>query len=492
MVKSIKKNITKTSLAGILLLATLLRLYRINDLLGFWYDQGRDALVIWDMTHGIKFSLIGQQMGFTGIFRGGWFYWLLVPFYYLGGGNPIWPTVFLVITSVLALYILYRLGERLGGKGVGLLALVIASISYYILSASSWLSGTTPELVVGMLIVWSVFSFLDKKKWAIPLMAFLVGMSLQFEGATEVYLIPALLIIFMMKRKLLPGVKTFFLSGLLFLIPVVPQLLFEYRHPGVLSGALINFVFHQNTFTFSFWQILETRVPYYYQLFASKFWINGYELFAPFFVVFVLGLIFKWKEFWKNDRFKVLFILSTSPIIGTLFFVSNLGAVYDYYFTVYYLIWILIFSFVLVSISGKRLGKFVVGAFLIVLVVENIVAYKDHYFISVADPNYTTFYGELKTLDWIYNDAGGNDFNVDVYVPPVIPYEFDYLFKWYGGSKYGYVPTEANIPLLYTVHEIDNFHPSLLKAWMTRQGTIGEIVKSARFGGITVERRTRF
>jgi 4-amino-4-deoxy-L-arabinose transferase-like glycosyltransferase len=493
MRKRIEKFFSKNYLLiAILSLASFLRLFRINELLGFWYDQGRDALAIWGMLHEGKMTLIGQQMGFTGIFRGGWFYWILAPFYAIGGGNPIWPTVFLVATSVVAIYLIYRLGTELGGRGTGFLAALIAATSYYIISASNWLSGTTPELLVSMLIVWTVFSFLKKKIWAIPLLGFLVGMSLQFEGAAEVYLIPAIIIILALNKKLLPKFKVFLLGFILFLAPAIPQALFELRHPGVLSGAIINLVFHEKTFTFQFWEIIKTRMPYYYQLFSSKFWINGYTLFAPFFATFVFALIFRWKEFWKNNYFRVIFIFAVAPFIGTLFFVSNKGAVYDYYFTCYYLIWILFFSFVLVSISKKIWGRLIIAAFLTVMLFQNVVAYTEHYFISVEDPNYTTFYGELKTLDWIYNDAGGKNFNVDVYVPPVIPYEFDYLFKWYGNSKYGYTPSADMLPLLYTIHEIDNFHPTFLSKWLDRQETIGKIEKSAKFGGITVERRTRY
>ena len=56
-------------------------------------------------------------------------------------------------------------------------------------------------------------------------------------------------------------------------------------------------------------------------------------------------------------------------------------------------------------------------------------------------------------------DAQGKEFNVDTYVPPVIPYAYDYLYKWYGGGKYGYEPKEELIPLLYTLYEADPPHP---------------------------------
>ena len=38
----------------ILLLAFILRIYRIGELLGFHYDQGRDALIIWDLIKNHK------------------------------------------------------------------------------------------------------------------------------------------------------------------------------------------------------------------------------------------------------------------------------------------------------------------------------------------------------------------------------------------------------------------------------------------------------
>ena len=492
MPKKLKIFLSKNYLLiAVLLLALFLRLFRLNELLGFWYDQGRDALIIWDMIYGGKFTLIGAQMGFTGIFSGGWFYWLLSPFYYLGHGNPIWPTVFLIFTSVFAIYVLYKLGEELGGRKAGLLAAFTAAVSFYVISASRWLSDPTPALVISVLVVWAVFKFLQKKIWAVPAIGFLVGMSLQFEAATEIFYIPAIIIIFLMNKKILPKIKVFIFSLILFLIPAIPQVIFEMRHPGVLSGAITNFIFHENTFTFSFWEIIKTRMSYYYQLFSSKFWINGYWVFAPFFIAFIASLVVNWKKFWKNDKFKAVLIFSIAPFIGTLFFVGNLGAIYDYYFTGYYLLWILLFSFVLTWVSKNFLGKLVPIIFLIVLSFESLIAFKGAYLVSLDDPTITTFDGQLKVVDWIYKDAGEKDFNFDVYVPPVVPYEWTYLFRWYGNSTYGRLPVEKNIPLLYTVYQVDAYHPERLGAWLERQKGIGSVVNEERFGGIIVQKRER-
>ncbi|MBI4157851.1 hypothetical protein HY502_03320, partial [Candidatus Woesebacteria bacterium] len=79
-------------LIGLLLIsAFLLRVYRVGEILGFYFDQGRDALIIWDLWHSGKLFLIGPTTGIAGIFRGPFYYYLIAPFYLLGGGDPVYP-----------------------------------------------------------------------------------------------------------------------------------------------------------------------------------------------------------------------------------------------------------------------------------------------------------------------------------------------------------------------------------------------------------------
>ena len=79
----------------IFIVVSILRLAR-PELTGFYYDQGRDALVIWDLIKNGKMFLIGPTTGVEGIFLGPGFYYLLAPWYWLGGEIPFgqynfWP-----------------------------------------------------------------------------------------------------------------------------------------------------------------------------------------------------------------------------------------------------------------------------------------------------------------------------------------------------------------------------------------------------------------
>jgi len=491
------KKINKSSFEKIFLIliigvASFLRFFRLKDFLGFWYDQGRDALVIWDMVFNGKFTLIGPQMGFTGIFRGGWYYYLIAPFYALDRGNPIPPYVFLIATTIIAIFVLYILGKNMGKPKAGLLAGLVGSVSMYIVGASRWFSDPTPTLLISVLLVLSLYKYTEGKSWWIIITGFLCGMALQFSAATEIFYVPGImLIVFLLRKKVRLNIKQIFFAILAFVCAFGPQIIFEIRHPGVQTGAFFNFVFHEKTFTYAFWEILKTRLPFDYNMFASKFWIDGGLIFAPFFIIFIGLMAFNWKKLWQLDKFKVLFILAAVPIIGTLFFVSNLGGVYEYYFTGYYLIWILLFSYVYIYFFKSILIKICLSIFIFLLIFLNLKSFSQSYCIDINNSKNIIFANELAAIEWIYKDANGRDFNVDEYVPPVIPYAYEYLFKWLGTTKYRYQPLTKNIDLLYTLYEADDDHPERLGAWMERQKGIGRVVKEAKFGSIVVQERQR-
>jgi 4-amino-4-deoxy-L-arabinose transferase-like glycosyltransferase len=196
MLKKIKAfSFNNFLLVAILGMASFLRLYRIGDLLGFWYDQGRDALVIWDLIYKGKLFLIGPTTGLAGIFRGPWYYWLITPFYWMGHGNPIYPIIFLIFTTVVAIGVIYYLGYKIQNKATGILAAIIASFSFYIVYASRWLSNPTPMLLISLVMIVAMLKVIEGKKWGWPIIFFCFGLSLfNFGSSGELFYLPAILI----------------------------------------------------------------------------------------------------------------------------------------------------------------------------------------------------------------------------------------------------------------------------------------------------------
>ena len=325
MPKSLIKRVSESKLIIFLLLifglGFFLRVYRIDSLLGFYYDQGRDALIIQEFLQRGKLFLIGPATGgIEGFFRGPWYYWLITPFYFLGKGNPVCPAVFLVLTVVFSLFLLYKLGEKLSGEGTGLIALLIGSFSYYLVNASRWLSNPTPMFLVSVLLVYSLFLILEGKKLAWLLLAFLLGMGMQFGGLAELFYFHAVLVFAIWQRKNFPGFKILILSFFLLCLVFAPQVFFDIRHQGILSTAIKKFLFEKESFRISFWVVLKVRTVFYFNLFASKIFPFNKILSGVTFVVVFLNAWRKRKEIFSNKYFVTLSLLLGAPLIGMVFF----------------------------------------------------------------------------------------------------------------------------------------------------------------------------
>ena len=492
------EEIKSHKLIYILLLITLIgaifvRIYNTKEILGFYYDQGRDALVIWNFIHKGDWFLVGPTTGIEGILRGPWYYWLILPFYFLGGGNPVWPANFLAITTVVAIIVLYIIGKEIFGRVTGLIAATIASFSYYLLVASRWLSNPTPMLLISMLLVMSLLLITKGKKYAWVFVAILLGLAMQFGSATEAFYIPVVGLFAIWQRKNLPNKKILLISIAAGLIVFLPQIIFDFVKGGVLTSAIKKFLLEEGSFKLSFWEIIKIRLSFYWEMFSFKIWTGQDPKFIAFFLTSFSLIVFNFKELWKKDGFKILILLGIAPLIGMIFFQGNEGNVFDYYFTGYYLIYILIFSVGLGFLAKNKLGILVLILFFFLFFKTHLPVVKSYLINGRSNVGLKE---QVQAIDWIYKDSvlassayKDSGFNVDVYVPPVIPYAYDYLFLW-KAQEYKKSPLTQDTNLLYTLYEEDI--PKRLDPWLVRQSKIAKINEEASFRGITVQRRQRY
>lgn len=495
-VKDFKKNKVAYFFLAILLgVATFFRTFRTHEVLGFYFDQGRDALVIYDLINGGKFFLIGPTTGIAGIFRGPAYYYLITPLYWIGNGNPVYPAVFLALLCVLALVVIFYVSRKAGGTFSGILAVAIASSSFYLVYASRWLSNPTPMLLLSSLLVLSM-GLVRKKQYLWIIISGLFGISLFHFGSSGEFFYLFGLILFaiwqtklLSKERKLPSVWVVLGSLLAFTLTALPLILFDMRHEGILFKNIKEFFIQDQSFKADFWKVAGERIPFLFDVFYSKVF-HSKDILRR--VLFVLPLLFSIRHVFvnrKNDFVVATTILLSMPFIGFLLFQGNEGNVYDYYLTGYYLIFVLFLSFGLSAMAKNIAGRAILIIFLALFVKDNVPPTLSWIRDGGDGPTTISFGNQKRALDWIYEDARGEEFNVDVYVPPVIPYSYSYLLKWYSDSRGGL--TEKRIPLLYTIYEVDPPHPERLDAWMKRQEGIGEVLYEEKFGGITVQKRSR-
>lgn len=483
-------------LLGILVLALFVRVYRQSDLLGFYFDQGRDALVIWKLWHEGKPFLIGPVTGLAGIFLGPFYYYLIAPFYLIGGGNPLYPAYFLAFLATLAVGLLYFLGAKMHSKTAGIFAAIIAAFSYNLVYNSRWLSNPVPIYLTSLIFLWSLWEIANggKKYWWI-LASLFAGISMHFESASAVFYVPTLLIFAIWQRKKLPGLFTLALSLGALVATFTPQIVFNFRHENIIFNNFSKLFFEQKGFGFFTKFLLEERTKFFWEVTTNKL-ISGWYLFSAIFFFLVFSALAFSRKALKKPLLPLFLIFFLVPIVGYYCFRGNNAVVYDYYLSGYYLPFILLFAIGLAELAKSKMGGLAVTIFFLIFMVRNGTIIESFLTQSGDGPQTVNFKNQIKAVNWVFEDAKGRgQFNTDFYVPPVIPYAYEYLFLWQGSVRCGQtlcgMGNDQLHPILYTLYEEDPPHPERLEAWLKRQEGIGKVEEQDSFAGITVQRRKR-
>ncbi len=475
----------------VFLAAALLRVWNVQDILGFWYDQGRDALVIWDIIKKGKLTLIGPTTGIEGIFLGPFYYYLLTPAYFVGGGNPVIPAVFLGLLNAIGVLLIFILGRLFFGYWAGLLSAVLLAFSYNMVVSSRWLSNPAPLPVFVVAALIALYGFLKGRRWLLPIYSLMIALSLQLEAAVAVFFIPTTIVIWLVFKPKVE--KKIFLSSVgLFLLTLSAQVVFDLRHDFLITKALFKFLTN-GSFGLDFSQLpslLTKRFLFYLETLDGYLFLNKSVTAVALFLFVIWVLIFR-RYLFKLEGFKLTLIWVLVPLFFLSFYYGNFGYVWSYYILGILPATLLLIACFWQYLIEKGLGVFLVAIFLGVFLFTNWANLRSYLKTGIG----VTLGEELGAVDFIYQDAQVNRidrFNVDVYVPPVISYAYDYLFLWYGGSKYGFSPDKEMTKTLYLIWEDDWTNPQRLTDWFARMNGISRPVGVVQnYGDVHVQRRER-
>jgi len=504
MIKEIKEHkIIYLLLLIILLLAGFFRLYRAGALLGFYYDQGRDALKVQEVLALRDFPAIGPTTGIAGLFLGPFWFYLLAPFYWLGRGSPVVAASFISLFDVGAVFLMYWLGKEFYSRKVGLLAAFFWGFSYHLIFSARWLSNPSPAPFFTLLLIFSLAKFFLHQKDKYLILIFIsLAICLQLEMASAVFFIPVIILLWLIFKPKIVHKKYLWISIAIFLGFLIPQFLFEIKNKFLMTRNFFSFSRGEiNTEDSQTWALpnlafLKQRIIAYFNILFSKLEVNpAYtsKILAFLWMIFVIAKIpsaFKRKSE-ENGMNLIWLVFLFVPLFFLLFFVGNFGRLYDYYLIGFFPAFIFLFTLFVAFFLRKKLYWPLFALILFWFLYFNLPFLKNYLLAGVDGPQNITLGNQLQSIDWIYQDAGQEKFNVDVYVPPVIPYAYDYLFPWRGERVYRQQPVAEKVPLLYTLYEVDPEHPFFLDAWLAERDKIAETIKVQKFGGITVERRLR-
>ena len=482
-------------LYSLILIGSYLRLPGVfTDSFAFTYDVGRDLLAVSNIIESHKIPLIGATTGLPGVFYGPWWYYLLTPLLIVSFDNPQGIALAMVLFGIFSIILSYVVGNKIGGKFLGIFLAGLATVSPVMISLSSqiWNPNIAPFLVLLVLLVLNrIFSKEENLSKYYFLLGILLALNMDIEIIFGLFLSVGVIIsVVLIKKKNVRFREIFyFLMG--GIIILAPRIIFELRHQFLMTNSFLKFLLNgEVSRSVGLTQLIMDRGNMLFNFFNSTVALNS-KLFGLILIIFiVISLALFYKKLSSRERnFTVTsIIVILTFFMGTVFFRHDIWS--------HYLVGLPVFFILILGMSinliSKKFKTFIFSSIIfaiIFLVNLNIPMIVSGVNKPLWEGDAAVYRNQLSVIDYVYKDADGKKFKYVVYTPPVYDYTYQYLFKWYGPKKYKY-SSSINANLAYFILEPDFQNPKRLTDWLKKREGDGRIIKSEKVkGGIIVQTR---
>ncbi len=405
----------------------------LNILLSAWWllhgdihydvDISRDLLVIDDIVENKNITLLGPHSGaIPGVFHGPLWFYVNLPAFLVGGGNPLVVGWFWFLLSISFLWIVFYVTKKLFDAKTALLSVLLLSVNSIINPSIGLKNFYNPYGAVFFtpIFFWLFYQYINSLKVKYLIGSLLIlGLIIQFQMAFGIplLLIVTFLIIYLLfkKRKL-----WHLLSYFILLIPLSSFIVFDLKHDGLQIKALVRYL-NEAPSVNSFLGILKIRI--------NELIFNFFDLFSPgkniitvfYAVSFLILFFYSFKK--TADSQKTVYFLFGYLFFGfwviSLFYKGGIG---NYF-------WPLLPLTIIVFCSFYKFLKreiFIIALVILYLVnlktgISAILDFKTD--VSKRGPHSWAF--NLQVAKNIYNDAGG-DFGYFTYSPDRFAYQQRY------------------------------------------------------------------
>lgn len=375
----------------ILLLAFILRVWRLDEYLPFLGDEGRDVRVVRRFVTEFDLMFIGPRTSIGDMYLGPLYYYLISPFLAVWGLSPVGPAFFVALLSTITVWFIWFVSRTWFGKVAGVTSSFLFAISPVVINQAkhSWNPNIMPFFA--LLAIFSAWKVWDKKdyKWIIVLgIAFGTIIQSHYLGlllAPTIFIVLLGSIIFDYKKSInLRKFVIFSFAGLLsFILLISPLFFFDYKHGWQNLGSMETFfVNRQTTVSAKPWNALPEMWPLWHEQLITRL-VTAKNAEAGF-AISVTLLCFFGYYIWIYYKKKRYSELSPILIIGMWGFFGILGlglykqSIYDHYFGFLFPLPFLMIGFVAEKVWNKEGKIFVIitlGALVFLNIAENPLKY---------------------------------------------------------------------------------------------------------------------
>lgn len=431
------------AIVTVLTAAILIRIYYLSSYSFFFpQDMGRDLLWAKDISFYFEPTLIGPAASIWGVYFGPfWFYFLSVPLK-IFGGHPISVVYATQITIILSGVFAFILFEKVN-KSFAFFLTVIILFNSLLISLSTFAFHANLLPILTLFVIFFFYKAVTKNLLNFILVTFFVSLMFHADPAPAfvfTLIIPILIFIFRLFKKK-NFLKVILLSFLTYVIPFLPQILFEFRNDFLQIRALSSYFLGKNPSLSGQLPLVErigNRLDILINFVKDDF-VGGSTLFA---VVVILLLIFGLIKVYKqlNFEFSALFRINFYCIL--LFFL--IFTIINVELKSWYLYGLAIPLSFLLAISLTKVNRKLKLIFLIIFLILNINNIYNSEKIAAFQKDPSSYKNIEKAINYIYNNSDGKEFSVYIYSPPIYDHQYQYMFWWKGVAQKKGFPLEVS------------------------------------------------
>lgn len=348
------KKVSKPSnlLLIILALGLFFRLFKPAQLFLYSHDQDLAGWVIKDVVVNKHIRLIGQETSTKGIFIGPLFYYMLIPFYFIFGMDPLGGVFMVSLLGLFTIISFYFIFSKIFDERSGLIAAFIYAVSFYLIFNDREVVPTMPVITWSVWYLYSLFLLLKgNQKFAYILLGILLGLVWHINVALALLFILVVIAQILSKRKVI--LKNLF-SGLVALFATsLPLIAFEFRHGFIQSRSFLLSLTQDQADIWSGYKKLERVILLLSRNTSGLLWGALPKL--PIGIgLITLSILFLYLAL-KKIISKNLSILFTSWILlYVVFFSIYSKQVSEYYLNGMMVVWIVVITLFLSSLFERK------------------------------------------------------------------------------------------------------------------------------------------
>lgn len=240
----VKRNKFLLALLAIVLLGAILRFYNYPLRYGFDIDATRDVILTQYFASSHIFPLVGPISALGSFNFGPWYYYQLILFQSLVPLSYA-PWIYVSLTSLLMVVVMYKIGEELLGKEYGLVLALLSTVAPGEIISGTGLSN--PDLV-SLFASLSLLLFIlliknEKRIWLSLFLGIAIGIGINCHYQMIYFLVLPVLLLFRKTGK----IKVILLAYLGVFLTFIPLLYFNITHDWkTLTGLLDYYIFGKN------------------------------------------------------------------------------------------------------------------------------------------------------------------------------------------------------------------------------------------------------